>query len=60
MIQVATCEQSLIQTNRKPIENRQSKTVFLFKTYTLEVEFDGHLEHMVSYQESRAGFPCFL
>ena len=50
MIQVASCEQALIETNRKPIQNHQSKMMLLFKTYTLEFEFDRHLEHMVSYQ----------
>ena len=47
MIQVSSCEQALIRTNRKPIQNQQSKAMLLFKTYTLEFEFDRHLEHMV-------------
>ena len=33
--------------------------MLLFKTYTLEFEFDRHLEHMVSYQGTQNGFPVF-
>ena len=50
VIQVAWCEQALIKTNRKLIQNHQSKKVLLFKTFTLEFDFDRHLEHMVSCQ----------
>ena len=32
--------------SKKQIRNHQSKTVLLFKTYTLEFEFHWHLEHM--------------
>ena len=39
-----------MKTNRKPIQNQESKTVVLFRTCTLEFEFNRHLEHMVSYQ----------
>ena len=60
MIQVASCEQVLIKTNKKIIQNHQSKTTPLFKTYTLEFEFDRHLEHMVSYQGMQSELPCFL
>ena len=60
MIQVASCEEASIETNRKPIQNYQGKTVFLFKTYTLEFEFDTHLEHMVSYQGIQSGLSVFL
>ena len=60
MIQVASCEQSLIKTNRKPIQSHESKTMLLFKTYTLEFEFDRHFEHMVSYQGMQRGLPLFL
>ena len=60
MIQIASCEQALIKTNRKPIQNHQSKTMLLFKTYTLGFEFDRHLEHMVSYQGMQRGLPVFL
>ena len=56
MLQVASCEQALIKTNKKPVQNHQSKTVLLFKTYTLEFDFDRHLEHMVSYQGMQSGF----
>ena len=47
MIQVSSGEQALIKTNtnRKPIQTHQSKT-----TYTLEFEFDRHLEHMVRHR----------
>ena len=31
-----------------------------FKTYTLEFEFDRHLEHVVSYQGMHSGLPVFL
>ena len=55
MIQVSLCEHTLIKTTRKPIQNHQSKTMLLFKTYTLEFEFDRHLEHMVSNQEMQSG-----
>ena len=60
MIQVASCEQALIKTNSKPIQNHQSKAMLLSKTYTPEFEFDRHLEHMVSYQEMQSGLPAFL
>ena len=32
----------------------------LFKTYTLEFEFDRHLEHIVSYLGMQSGLPVFL
>ena len=60
IIQVASCRQTLIKTNWKPIQNRQSKTVFPFKAYTLDCKFDRHLEHMVSYQGIQGGLPVFL
>ena len=62
MIQVASCEQALIKTNKKRIQNHQSKTMLLSKTNTLELEFDRHLEHMVSYiyQRMQSGLPVFL
>ena len=34
---VASCEQALIKTNKKPIQNRQSKTMFLFKRIRLDL-----------------------
>ena len=58
MIQVASCEQALIKTNRKPIQKRAK--MLLSKTFTLEFEFDRHLEHMVSYQGMRSGLPVIL
>ena len=62
MIQVASCEQALIKTNRKRIQNHQSKTMLLFETNTLEFEFDRHLEHMVTYtyQGMQSGLPVFV
>ena len=57
MIQVSMYEQALIKTNRKLIQNHQSKVMFHFKTCVLEFEFDRHLEHMVSYQEWQSGVP---
>ena len=60
MTQVVSCEQALIKTNMKPIEKHQSKTLLLFKTYTLEFEFDRHLEDTVSYQGMQSGLPVFL
>ena len=60
MIQVASCEQGFIKTNTNPIQNYKSKTMLLFKTYTLEFEFDEHLEHMVGYQGMQSGLPVFL
>ena len=60
MIQVGLCEQASIKTNRKLIQNHQSQTVLLFKTYTPEFEFDRHLEHMVSCQGMQSGLPAFL
>ena len=60
MIQVASCEQALIKTSRKPIQNHQSKTMLHFKTLTLEFEFDRHLEHMFSCQGMQSGLPVFL
>ena len=32
VIQAASCEQALVKTNRKSIQNHQSKTMLLFKT----------------------------
>ena len=58
IIQVTSFEQALI--NRKPIQNHQSKTMLLFKMYTLEFEFDRHLKHMVSYQRMQSELPMFL
>ena len=58
MIQVAWCEQALIKTNRKLIQNQQSKTMLHFKTYTWE--FDRHLEHIFSYQGMQSGLPVIL
>ena len=60
MMQVASCEQALIKTNRKSIQNHQSKTMLLFKSYTLESEFDRYLEHKVSYQGMQSGLPVLL
>ena len=34
--------------------------MFLFKTYTLEYEFDRHLKHMVSNQGMQSGLPVFV
>ena len=34
--------------------------MLLFKTYTLEFEFDRHLEHMVSYQGTWSGLLCYF
>ena len=50
----------LIKINKKTIQNHQSKTVLLFKTYTLEFKFDRHLENMVSYQGLQDGLLVFL
>ena len=60
MIQVALCEQALIQTNRKRIQNHQSRTVLLFIMTTLEFKFKRHLDHMGSYQGMQSGLPVFL
>ena len=45
---------------KKPTKNYQSKTMLLFKTYTLEFEFDRHLEHMVSCHGLQSGLPVVL
>ena len=55
MIQFALCEQAFIKIDKKPIQNRKSRTMLLFKTYTLEFEFDRHLEHIGSYQGMQSG-----
>ena len=34
--------------------------MLLYKTYTLEFEFDRHLDNTVSYQGMQSGFPVFL
>ena len=34
--------------------------MILFKTRTVEFEFDRYLEHMVSYQGMQSGLPMFL
>ena len=60
IIYFAPCEQALIETNWKPIQNHQSKIMLPFKTYTLEFELDRHYEHMVSYQGMQSGLPVFL
>ena len=52
MIQVSSFEQALIKTNRKPIQSHWSKAMLLFKTYTLDFEFNRHLEYMVSIMQS--------
>ena len=57
MVQVASCKHAMIKTNKKPIQNHQNKRMLLFKTYTLEFEFDRHLEHMVSCQGMQSGLP---
>ena len=49
-----------MKANRKPTPSHQSKTMLLFKMYTLEFEFDRHLKHMVSYQGMQSGLPVFL
>ena len=58
MIQVASCGQAFIKTIRKLIQNHQTKTILLFKTFRLE--FERHLEHMVSYQRMQIGLSVFL
>ena len=60
MTQVASCEQALIKTNRKPIQNHQNKTLLVFKPFTLELEFGRHLEHMFSYHGIQSGLPVFI
>ena len=60
MIQVASCEQALIKRNRKPIKNHRNKTMILFKTYTLKIEFDRHLKQMDSYQGTQSVLPLLL
>ena len=61
MIQVASCEQASIKTNRKPAQNHQSKKLLFFlKTFTLEFKFDRHFEHMFSCQRMQSGLPVFL
>ena len=59
MTQVASCEQALIK-NGRPIQNHQIKTMLLFKTYTLEFEFDRRPRHMVCYQGIQIGIPVLL
>ena len=34
--------------------------MLFFKMYTLEFEFDRHVEHMVSYQGMQSGLPVFF
>ena len=34
--------------------------MLLHKMYTLEFEFDRHLDHMVSYRGKQSGLPVFL
>ena len=53
MIQVSSCEQALIKTNWKPIQSHQNKAMLLFKTYTLDFEFNRHLEYMVGNMQSK-------
>ena len=60
MAQVASCEQALIKTNRKPIQNHHNKTLLVFKQFTLEFEFGRHLEHMFSYHGIQSGLPVFI
>ena len=60
MIQVASCEQDLMKTNRKLIQSQESTTMLPLKKYTLQFEFDRHLEHMVSYQGMQSGLLMFL
>ena len=55
MVQVAPCEQALIKQIGNQYQNHQSQTWLLFKTFTLEFEFDRLLEHMFSYQPMKSG-----
>ena len=57
MIQVASCEQALIKTNRKLIQKHQSKTMLLFKTYTLEFDTSST---WLAIMECRVDLPVFL
>ena len=50
----------LVVSSEQGIGNRESKTMFLFKMYTLKFEFDRHLEHIVSYQGMHSGLPLFV
>ena len=59
-MQIASCEQASVKTNRKPIKNYKSNTMVLFETYTLGFEFHRHLEDMASYQGMQSGLPVFL
>ena len=60
MIQVASCEQAFIKTNRKPIENYQTKSMFLLKRTHLNLSLtdtrDRHPEHC---QGMQSGLPVF-
>ena len=61
MIQVASCEQALIKTNRKLIRNHQSKKCFFSNVHiVLECDFDRHLEHMFRCHGMQSGLPVFL
>ena len=51
-------EQVLI--NKKTIQSHQSKNNALFKTYTLEFEFDRHLENIVTNHGLQSGLLVFL
>ena len=60
MIKVASCEQVLIKTNRKPIQNHQSKTMFLFKRTHLNLSLTDISSTWLVIRECRVGFPCLL
>ena len=65
-IQVASCEQALIKTNRKPIQNHQSKTVFLFKRTHLNLSLTDISSTLlvftecIAIRECTVGFKCLL
>ena len=60
MIQVASCEQALIKINGKPIQNHQSKTMFLFKHTHLNLSLTDIWSTMVTYQGMQNGFFMFV
>ena len=62
MMQVASSEQALIKAIRKLIQNHQSKTMLLFKTFISHwsLSLTGISITWSAIRESRVGFLCFL
>ena len=60
MVQVASCEQALVNQIENQFKTHQSKTMFLFKTYTMELSLTDTSSTWLAIREYRVGFSVFL